>query len=233
MRRSVCIVVLAVAALAAPGCGEGGPEKADVADYGGEAEAEAETAAEFGGDAIDIPPDGGAEDPGATEGEAGDVAIPDGEAEEAPPPDGETADVTFPDGATEDAPDAEETDDGADAPDEGDGGDPWAGIQCWSGPCTTGTQVCCISDSTEACVAAGSCTERLSAGCDGPEDCSPGETCCVPSDGVGSTYCRAGGCLSSESAACHNSLQCLPGDSCCPGIYWAWPFDSCWPGSCF
>jgi hypothetical protein len=57
--------------------------------------------------------------------------------------------------------------------------------------------------------------------CDGPEDCSPGQTCCYTSSGA---FCT-GACLGAWSqynaprVVCHSSQDCPDAGACSPQAY--------------
>ena len=80
--------------------------------------------------------------------------------------------------------------------------------------CPTSTHSCCASGPTEAsCYEGTQCGEALiPAGCDGPEDCSDGQVCCVqPHNGF------VTGCVDDCQGGfiqCHTDDHCPLGESC-------------------
>lgn len=100
------------------------------------------------------------------------------------------------------------------------GADPRAGYIGCGGTSCMSPEVCCVSLSGQTCGAASSCTGGFSAAghCDGREDCSSGEACCVHFemfDTMNGAFCRSGGCPSGDNELCHSDADCSrAGDTC-------------------
>lgn len=85
------------------------------------------------------------------------------------------------------------------------------GIQCASGYCSAGTQVCCDPFAAATCTTSGSCA-ALKAPCDDSSDCA-GKICCATTDG-GQTKILTWAC----STTCSGDTLCDPNvGSPCPG----------------
>ena len=110
----------------------------------------------------------------------------------------------------------------------------YAGILCGWGICTAGEELCCITEGTspsQECVAVtGPLQCDLGARCDGPEDCGPGQQCCMPSGAIMQTYCVAGACPAGR-ALCHANDNCTrTGEICCFSIEFGWDHWVCAQG---
>jgi hypothetical protein len=111
---------------------------------------------------------------------------------------------------------------GVDLREEADLGTP-SGVVCVSEVCSGG-EVCCLNGSTSV----GSCTNACANSpfaCDGPEDCPPGDSCCVDvlsASGSlsGSASCGSSCTASYESSAggVHEQSQLCHSDTDCNGI---------------
>ena len=158
-------------------------------------------------DAGDTTTDGGGD--GDDGGGDGDDAGPDFDA-------GDSMDGSLPgdDGGT--------TDDGGGT--TGDAG--IVGVDCMGMICSGSTPRCCITrdpsgTAMATCIASDGMCMGVTAACDGPEDCSTGELCCVGFDttGGGGATCRTM-CGAGERAACHDVMDCPASDGrmpmCCP-----------------
>jgi hypothetical protein len=111
-----------------------------------------------------------------------------------------------------------------DAPGGGDGAtidaaqtrpDAAMGVDC-SGDTCTPSQECCVRGLGEmaSCVNQGNCMGAVIE-CDGPEDCSGGDDCCLSSTGPtsGGSACTSGTC---QREICHSPADCTsPTDMCC------------------
>ena len=109
-----------------------------------------------------------------------------------------------------------------------------AGVLCGTAICATGEELCCVSGSAPAlqCVAVDAPGPQCDFGarCDGPEDCGPGQQCCMPSGGIMQTYCVAGACPAGR-ALCHTNSDCTrQGEICCFSIEFGWEHWTCSQG---
>lgn len=151
--------------------------------------------------------------------EDGGEGLPDVEAPDdaEPPEDGaeaETADAP-PEG---DAPEEDAAD--------GEDGGPTSGIPCGFGFCDE-PNVCCVTEvpPRQDCMEPTACA-GLRVSCDGPEDCGAGESCCMPSGAVMSTYCLSGTCPAGMTA-CHGVGDCGEGQVCCPDFVMGYSYRAC------
>jgi hypothetical protein len=178
--------------------------------------------------------DGGGTDAGREDGRGDDVVVDDAVADDVEAPVDASDDFAEPDEGPEDAgtevdaveadvveeadaPPAEDAPGAEDTADAGDGDEadgephPFEGILCGWGICF-GSEVCCVQASppAEECTAPDGCAGDLVLTCDGPEDCGPGEQCCMPSGAVSRTTCMAS-CVSGFPL-CHAVGECDDGD---------------------
>lgn len=93
-------------------------------------------------------------------------------------------------------------------------------VTCGSATCTS-TEECCVDPRTRAlsCVPTGTCGS-VSLGCDGPEDCMTGQTCCVQDIRNPAVACHAASeCgmvpLVGTLTACHTDTDCGGAGNCC------------------
>ena len=90
------------------------------------------------------------------------------------------------------------------------------GVQCGSAVCAMGSPGCCTkTGGAPSCMATGdTCTGKVM-GCDGPEDCTGGDTCCILN--AGGTACETKtACAADGLITCNSDHDCggdLP--SCC------------------
>lgn len=108
-------------------------------------------------------------------------------------------------------------------------------LRVFCGPmdCDTDSSVCCIANTGPSCGAkTASCGGDLTFTCDGPEDCTGGQQCCVepmPYDGGAkiTLICRQS-CAMAPTQMCHSASDC-PGDrpACCRGE--TFPLGHCIP----
>jgi hypothetical protein len=110
----------------------------------------------------------------------------------------------------------------------------YAGILCGWGLCAVGEEMCCVSGSapSQQCVTVNAPGPQCDFGarCDGPEDCGPGQQCCMPSGAIMQSYCVAGACPAGR-ALCHASSDCTrAGEICCFSIEFGWDHWTCSQG---
>jgi hypothetical protein len=95
-------------------------------------------------------------------------------------------------------------------------------VACGMTPCDVTTNVCCQAFMggmvTSTCEPKAMCTMGVSRACDGTEDCTAGQVCCVAA--LGATSCAAS-CPFFEPEACHSKTDCpaaMMGQkvACCP-----------------
>lgn len=139
------------------------------------------------------------------------------------------------------------TSDGGGPPAPYDAGDSVGTLDCMGTPCDAATEQCCITGSTGGASAA--CipnTEMCMGGattCDGPEDCTTGETCCLQVMGFGgmagctTEMCGGGGGggFPSSFELCHDASDCTnSAHMCCPvmlfGFSGAYCSEMCFGG---
>ena len=107
---------------------------------------------------------------------------------------------------------------------------PVAGIACGATVCEVGTQACCARfmpglGHDYRCIPRGDpCSGGGVANCDGPEDCSGGEICCLLIDVFATSpdvicadaaWCGEGSTVGSGFPACHSGDDCDPIRTCC------------------
>jgi hypothetical protein len=108
----------------------------------------------------------------------------------------------------------------ADAPPTTPDGSPYVGVSCGTMTCT-GTDVCCVpgfgGGNTGATCAAQCGPGESTFACDGPEDCSGGQVCCMSRGGSSCTDPDSCGGIGGGSVACRTANDCQSGgDQCCP-----------------
>lgn len=109
----------------------------------------------------------------------------------------------------------------------------WRGVLCGFDVCTTGSEVCCVAGSAphQECTEPQACSEEgpFAASCDGPEDCNPGEKCCMPGGIPIGTFCRSTcGSPYPGETLCHSDQDCSgAGQLCCPSHALGWDHRVC------
>ncbi len=90
-------------------------------------------------------------------------------------------------------------------------------VSCGEATCTLPAEVCCVSLSGMSCTPDGGCSGFGSAPgyCDGPEDCSAGDACCITYSlgGRNGAFCEAG-CAEGSFTSCNVDSDCAGSDRC-------------------
>jgi hypothetical protein len=103
-----------------------------------------------------------------------------------------------------------------------------ASVPCGWGFCSAG-YACCVNQSTGAqdCIPTHSvCSDSFLVNCDGPEDCSAGQQCCMPSGTDIGNFCGSGECLYGLRM-CHGDTDCPQGQICCPKVSFGYSHSRC------
>ena len=92
-------------------------------------------------------------------------------------------------------------------------------VSCGEATCTRPAEVCCVSLSGMLCTPDGSCSGFGAAPgyCDGPEDCSAGDSCCITYSlgGRNGAFCEAG-CADGSFTSCNVDGDCTGSERCIP-----------------
>ncbi len=138
-----------------------------------------------------------------------------------PPVDGST-DAPASDASDDGATDASSIDASADSGDADSGS--FTGIACGvQGLMCDPSTVCCDEAPPSCSSPPVSCAGGHVYACDGPEDCTGGEVCCILFDG-GPGAMAGSSCLPScvtgaiRYPACHDARDCEPGGACCDSL---------------